>query len=141
MNIRDFLNQHFEINNAINSKLEQISELRRLGASAASPMFSESRSIGTHSDRVGRTAAKIADLENEINDEIDRLVDLKCQIREVVAAVPDSTQRTILERHYLLGESWEVIAEKVGYSTRHITRLHNQAIERLDRIFPEPMAG
>lgn len=137
MNIREFLNQHFELNNAINAKLEQVAELRRLGASAPSPLFSESRSVGTHSDRVGRTAAKIADLENEINEEIDRLVDLKCQIREIIAAVPDSIQRTILERHYLLGESWEVIAEKVGYSTRHITRLHNMAIEKLEGIYGE----
>lgn len=140
MNIREFLNQHLEINNAINSKLEQIAELRRLGASAPSPIFSESRSIGVHSDRVGRTAAKIADLENEINKEIDILVDLKYKIREIIAAVTDSIRRTILERHYLLGESWEVIAEKVGYSTRHITRLHNQAIEELEKIYGE-LAG
>ncbi len=140
MNIRQFLNQHFEINNEINSKLEQIAELRRLGASAPSPIFSESRSVGTHSDRVGRTAAKIADLENEINEEIDRLVDLKSRIREIVAAIPDSMQRTILERHYLLGESWEKIGEKVGYSTRHVTRLHNQAIERLEAVYGE-LAG
>lgn len=140
MNIRQFLNQHFEINNEINSKLEQIAELRRLGASAPSPIFSESRSVGTHSDRVGRTAAKIADLENEINEEIDRLVDLKSRIREIIAAIPDSMQRTILERHYLLGESWEKIGEKVGYSTRHVTRLHNQAIERLEAVYGE-LAG
>lgn len=137
MDIRKYLNQHFEINNAINSKLEQVAELRRLAVSAPSPLFSESHSVGTHSDRVGRTAAKIADLENEINDEIDRLVELKCQIREIIATVPDSVQRTILERHYILGESWEVIAEKVGYSTRHITRLHNQAIEVLENIYGE----
>ncbi len=140
MNIRQFLNRHFEINNEINSKLEQVAELRRLGTSAPSPIFSESHSVGTHSDRVGRTAAKIADLENEINEEIDRLVDLKCRIREIIAAIPESMQRTILERHYLLGESWERIGEKVGYSTRHVTRLHNQAIETLEAIYGE-LAG
>lgn len=140
MNIRQFLNRHFEINNEINSKLEQVAELRRLGTSAPSPIFSESHSVGTHSDRVGRTAAKIADLENEINEEIDRLVDLKCRIREIIAAIPESMQRTILERHYLLGESWERIGEKVGYSTRHVTRLHNQAIEALEAIYGE-LAG
>lgn len=140
MNIRQFLGRHFEINNAINSKLEQLKELRHLAASAPSPTLSESHCTGTYSDRVGRTAARIIDLDREINEEIDRLVEIKIQIRGMIDTLHDSTQRTILERHYILHESWEVIAEKVGYSPRHITRLHNQAITALEAAYGE-LAG
>ncbi len=140
MNIRQFLGRHFEINNAVNSKLEQLEELRHLAASASSPTLSESHCTGTYSDRVGRTVAKIMDLDREINEEIDRLVETKIQIRNMIDTLSDSTQRTILERHYILHESWETIAEKLGYSTRHITRLHNQAIAALEAAYGE-LAG
>jgi len=140
MNIRQFLGRHFEISNAISSKLEQLEELRHLAASASSPTLYESHCTGTYSDRVGRTVARIMDLDREINEEIDRLVEIKIQIRNMIDALSDSTQRTILERHYILHESWEVIAEKIGYSPRHITRLHNQAVAELEKAYGD-MAG
>lgn len=137
MNVRKLLNSHFEINNLIDMKLEQIAELRSLAAKVTTSPFSESHSQGTYTDRVGRTTARILDLENEINNEIDKLVEVKIQIRELSAALSDGIQRAIIERHYILNEPWEKISEKIGYSRRHITRLHNQAIEALEKLYAE----
>ncbi|MBR4112509.1 MAG: hypothetical protein IKK53_05710 [Ruminiclostridium sp.] len=137
MKIRELLGMHYAINHRIDSKLEQITELRSLAAKVTASPFSESHSKGTYSDRVGRTTARIMDLENEINDDIDRLVDIKIRINELVTSLDDEIQRIIIERHYILNESWEKISEKVGYSRRHITRLHDKAIESLERIHGE----
>lgn len=137
MNIRELLDSHFEINQLIDMKLEQIAELRSLAAKVTASPFSESHSRGTYSDRVGRTAARILDLENEINAEIDRLVEIKIQIRGLASSLSDGVQRAIIERHYILHEPWEKIAEKIGYSRRHITRLHDKAIETLERLYKE----
>lgn len=141
MTVRELLGKHFEINNSINSKLEQIAELKSLATKVtASPFNMGSHSEGTYTDRVGRTTVRIIDLENEINAEIDELVELKHTIHQMISAVNDSTQRTVLERHYILGESWEKIAEKVGYSSRHVNRIHNQAIACLEKLFGEVIA-
>lgn len=133
MKIRDLLNSHTEINNAINSKLEQIAELKELATRITSTTFSESHSKGTYNDRVGRTTARIIDLENEINEEIDRLVEIKIKIRDLVSSLSDPNLRIVLERRYILGENWEKIAEKMGYSPRHISRMHNRAVEMLEK--------
>ncbi len=140
MDIKEFLNRHYEISQSIDSKLEQVAELKSLAQKASPAVFSESRSSGGYSDRVGRTTARIIDLENQINEEIDRLIDVKTQIWEMIYSLPDSAQRTLLERHYLLHEGWERIAEKLGYSSRHITRLHNQALAALEEIYREKTA-
>ncbi len=137
MNIRELLKSHSIINNLIDMKLEQIAELRSLAAKVTVSPFTESHSQGTYTDRVGRTTARIIDLENEINDEIDRLVEVKLRIRELVSALPNGIHRTIIERHYILNESWEKISEKIGYSRRHITRLHDKAIETLESLYPQ----
>lgn len=140
MNVKELLCKHYEINNAINVKLELIAELRSLAEKVTASPMTESHGVGTYSDRVGRTTAKIIDLENEINDEIDRLVEIKLRIKEVIAAVTDSTRRTVLERRYILSESWEKIADELDYSPRHVLRLHNETIERLEKLYGETVA-
>ncbi len=135
MSIKELLNSHFDINQAIEAKLEQLEELKSLAARVTVSPFTESHCEGTHSDRVGRTTARIIDLENEINDEIDKLVEVKMQIKLVISSIPDSIRRTILERHYILNESWEKISEKVGYSSRHIIRMHNKTIDELEKKY------
>ena len=137
MTIKELLNSHYEVNLVINSKLEQLEELKSLATKVSTSDYSESRPIGTYTDRVGRVTARIIDLENEINDEIDRLVSVKLKISEILSVISNKTQRTILERHYILNESWEKVADKIGYSARHVTRLHNAAIEKLEKIYPE----
>lgn len=137
MKIRELLNSYHAVNHRIDAMLEQIAELRSLAAKVTVLPFSESHSKGTYTDRVGRTTARIIDLENEINDEIDRLVDIKISIDKLVSSLDNELHRTIIERHYILNESWEKISEKIGYSRRHITRLHDKAIESLERIHGE----
>ena len=111
INIRELLKSHRAIDARIDMKLEHIAELRSLAAKVTSSPFSESHSKGTYTDRVGRTAAKIIDLEREINEEIDKLVDIKRQIEDLVSLLDDGIQRAIIERHYILNESWEKISE------------------------------
>ncbi|MGN0619854.1 MAG: DUF1492 domain-containing protein [Ruminiclostridium sp.] len=134
MNIKDFLARHKTADAEINSKLEQLSELKSLATKITPSTNIEGRGSGNVSDRVGRTVAKIVDLEQEINEAIDRLVDIKREIEDLINLLDDSVMRTVLERRYLLHENWEVIAEKMGYSCRHITRLHIQALEELQRL-------
>ena len=138
MTVRELLNSHYEVNMAIDIKLEQLEEIKSL-ATKVTATYSESHSTGTHADRVGCFTAKMIDLENEINDEVDKLVDIKLKIKGILATVKDPKHKAILERRYILNESFEKIAEKINYSSRHIQRMHNAAIEQLETIYPDGM--
>lgn len=134
MNIKDILARHKTADSVINAKLEQLAELKALATKITPSVNPESRGSGNVSDRVGRTVAKIVDLEQEINEDIDRLVDIKQETMNLIDLLDDIVMRTVLERRYLLHETWEVIAEKMGYSCRHITRLHTEALAELERL-------
>ena len=71
---------------------------------------------------------KIVDLENEINADIDKLVDLKREMVTVIKAVTDPELQTLLELRYLCFKTWEQIAVDMQYSTRNIYKLHDTAI-------------
>ena len=135
MDVKEFLMQYKLIDDSINAKLDEIKELRSLAAKLSPSLSGESHSVGTFSDRVGRTAAKISDLETEVNERIDRLLETKAAITAMINSLDDILLQNLLERRYILGFSWEKIAEDMNYTPRHITRLHNKAIARLEQLY------
>ena len=74
---------------------------------------------------------KIISMENEVNADIDRLVDLKAEIMRVIKAVASPEHQTLLELRYLCFKPWKVIADRMGYNVRHVYRLHDEAVESI----------
>lgn len=126
MTAKEYLSQYRTLDIEINCKLEQVEQLRALAAKVSpSTGFGASGGI---SDRVGKTVAKIIDLENEINDDIDRLADMKADIMWQINAIKSSAYRTILEEHYFRNKSFDEIGEEIGYSRMQICRIHGTAL-------------
>jgi len=100
MTTKNFLSQACLIDQRINSKLEQVQSLRELAAKATSTLSDAPRSASPNIHRMEDIIAKIVDLENEINGDIDELVDLKRDIMNVINRVENTTYRTLLELRY-----------------------------------------
>ena len=73
--------------------------------------------------------AHIVDLENELNDDIDQLVDLKREMVATVKAVSDPECQTLLELRFLCFQTWEQIAVEMNCSIQHIYRLRDKALK------------
>lgn len=129
MTAKEYLSQYKTLNSEINAKLEQKRQLFELAASVA-PSATHGGS-GNVSDKVGRTAAKLLDLEREINADIDRLVDLRREIEAAIAGVPDERLRTLLELRYVNGLTFEQISRRMDYSFSQIRRLHKKSLDFL----------
>ncbi len=142
MDVKKLLASHREIDDRINVCLEEIAQLRALSEKCTMRISGNDiyRPKGTYSDKVGKNAVKIADLEIKIDREIDRLVELKERIMEIVSSLDSDTGRAVIERRYILHETWDQIADKLGYTTRHISRIHNDAIKRLEEIYGDKAA-
>lgn len=121
MNIKEILESYYETSCALDAKRELVMKLKKLAKKvAATPKAEE-------------VIAKIRGVEEEINTEISRLVTVTEKVLHLIACLEDSKKRTVLERKYLLYESYEAIGNKMGYCSRQIIRIHNQAIEELER--------
>lgn len=134
MTAKEYLSQYKTLNGEINAKLEQKRQLFALATSVA-PSNTHG-GCGNVSDKVGRTVAKLLDLEREINSDIDRLVDLRREIEDVIADVPDERLRMLLELRYVNGLTFEEIAENLDLSTVQIWRLHKIALEVVKEKLP-----
>ena len=137
---KEYLSQIRKIDIMINYKQKQLDELQHTADSITANVSSERVQSSGAQDRVGQIVAKIVDLRNEINRDIDRSVDIK---REVMAVVDqlDPTCIELLTKRYFDFKTWEQIAEEMNYSKQWVCGivkgrpgLHIQALRKVQRI-------
>lgn len=134
MTTKEYLSQYKDLSGSINAKLEQVEELRRKAQTVGS-----GSSDGAHSstpyDRIGEITARIVDLEREINEDIDRSIDLQRDIRAAIATVPEMRLRTLLEYKYINLLTLDETAVRMNYSYPQICRLHGRALQAVKMIW------
>ena len=129
MSTKDYLSQAYRIDQRINSKLAQVMSLRDLLGKATGTLSGAPKAATPNPHSMEDTIAKMVDLENEINEDIDALVDLKAEIMRRIKRVENTEYQTILELRYLCFKRWEEVSVELGYSMQHLFRLHDEALE------------
>lgn len=137
MTAKEYLSQAYRLDQRINSKLEQLSSLNDLATKATATMTGMPRNPSPSPSRTADVVCKIIDLQNKINADIDRLVDLKGDMVKLIKAVDNTEQQTILELRYLCFKTWEQIAVDMGYSIHHLYKVHNRGIAFCDALLKE----
>lgn len=133
MTAKQYLRQAYRLNELIDSDLQELDQLRDLATSVSSPNLSgmphsPNRNI---EPAFVRCLPKIIDLENKVNDEIDRYVDLKDEIRTVINALKDNDEKALLKYRYINFCTWEIICEKLNVSLRTVHRIHASALQNI----------
>lgn len=128
MTAKEYLSRYRWQNDRINAKLEQVAELRRKAQTVSSGSSDGSHS-STPYDRIGEITARIVDLEREINEDMDRSIDVQREIRAAIARVTDERLQSLLEYKYINGYTLEEIAVRMDYSYPQICRLHGRALQ------------
>ena len=135
MTAKEYLGQAYRLDQRINSKLEQVLSLRGLTTKATATMSDMPGGGSRNIYKMQDIIAKIVDLEDDINRDIDALVDLKREMVSVIKAVENPEYQTLLELRYLCFKTWEQIAVDMNYSIEYTFRLHKKALEVVR--FPE----
>ena len=134
MTAKEYLSQAFRLDQRINSKLEQVSRLRGMAVKATGSFQAERISGTSQHSPMESAVVKLIDLEYEINDDIDRLVDLKREMTSLIEKIPAPSYRVLLELRYLGCSRWEDIALKMGYDLRWVYRLHGRALKEAEMV-------
>ena len=126
-----YLKRYINLDREIERKLEEVARLRSKLTRVTEVYSTEPRGGGTIYGKTEEILAKIVDLENEIDADIDRLVAIRDGIKTIIEAVEDDRERLLLQYRYLDGKTFEKIAVEMNYSWRQIHRLHSQALTNL----------
>ena len=135
MNAKEYLSQAIWLDQMIDSKLEQLATLKSLAMKVTSSFTKEKICGGNiEKSKMESIIVKVIDLENEINADIDRLVDLKKDIQDTINMMDDINQQLLLELRYLSGKGWDEIAASMGYDPRTVYRIHGKALKEFERM-------
>ena len=126
-----YLKRYITLDREIDRKLKEVGRLRSKLTRITQVLTAEPRGGGTIYGKTEEILAKIVDLENEIDADIDRLVAIRDGIKTIIEAVEDDRERLLLQYRYLDGRTFEEIAVQMNYSWRQIHRLHSQALTNL----------
>ena len=137
MTAKQYLRQVRRLDDIVNAKLEQVTELRSLATKMTStPRLDAVQSSGEQ-DKISAVVAKIVDLEHDINRTVDELIDLKAEAIVMIDSIPNDDYRLLLTLRYLNFKTWEQIAVDMNYSYQWVHVLHSRALINFGGMFPE----
>ena len=80
---------------------------------------------------------KLADKSSEIDSKVDELVDFKIKMGDHINQLEDERHRVILREHYINGLSFLEISKNLGYTERHLYRIHGDALQKFQDILKD----
>lgn len=114
MTAKEYLKQAYRLDHRIDSDIAEMERLREMACSVGSPGFEEHHNPNRAMEGpFVRVLEKVWLMEEKINAEVDRLVDLKAQMRTVIEAVPNTNERMVLRYRYIHNMTWERIGDEL----------------------------
>lgn len=103
----------------ISTQLEHIERLHRISKRAqSSPEYAR------------QTVEKLAGLERQLNDAIDRMCDAKADALRLISFLTGE-ERSVIEGYYILAKSWQQLSYDLYMSERRVYLLRKSALTKL----------
>lgn len=133
MQVKEFLNKIRHIDMMIDCKCDQIKSLRDRLTSISCPMGEKVQST-KDPDKFTDPVSNIIELENEINEDIDKLVNLKREARRLIERLNNDVEKIVLYKYYFEGKTFEQVSVEMNYSWRRVNQIHSDALKNLERL-------
>ena len=127
MTAKEYLRSIKYLDSAINAKQSELDRLKRDMCSIKGVAYDGDKVQGGITDSM-KIVDKIIDLNNVINSEINRLVDLKAEAHAKIEKVCNEKFISLLTDIYINGYTLEQVAEKADKTYMTICRWHGQAL-------------
>ena len=141
MTAKEYLSQVRYLDDSINTKIDMLDGLNAMATKCTSVLSDMPKGGNGSTSRLEDIVVKIVALQEEINAEIDTLVDRKTEIRSVIMQVEDNNERLLLEKRYLCCMPWNEIVATSFISVTTSKRIHNSALESVEKILKKIKVG
>lgn len=127
MTKKEYLKKGYRINLEIETKKEVLEELKSNLDGLQAIKLAEKVQGGPIKDDSGivNKMNKIIEMEKDLNE----LCNFQIKLSQTIDKMENTNERAVLRLRYILNQTWEEIAEKMGYTLRQIHRIHGNAIK------------
>lgn len=119
----------------VDSGLEELAMLKNK-ATRITPIMKDGGGSGSSSvqDRMAEIVAKIADLQEEINRNVDIFVDMKQDAGKLLKKIKNADYYKVLHMRYFQYKSFVQIAAEMGLTERGASKLNGRALQAFDKV-------
>jgi DNA-directed RNA polymerase specialized sigma subunit len=126
-----WLKRYRGINRRIDRLLEEKSRWWGL-ATKRTQTISDMPHGGNGEDKTQLAIEKIIEIEHQVDDEVDKLSQVKSEIISAIKKLPDATYRYVLAMMYIKESKISEIAKVLKCSRHKIYNIHDKAINELN---------
>lgn len=127
-----YLNQYKFLNAEIDRKIKYMENCKSKIFNVTGTLSDMPKS-GNRSNVIEDGIVSINDIEQTINQDINELVKLRSEIESEIDTIQDLKLREIMKCRYLDCKTWEAVAYENGFSWQHVYKLHERALDILNK--------
>lgn len=127
---KEYLNGYRRHVRRINRIEAEIAEIREMRASIS--VNNDGMPSGSNQTDLSAYVAQLDRLERELIEERNNRIITYKDIEKRIKNLKSRNENDVLFYRYIAGLSWWEIAEKLGYSERHVTRIHGKALSHFE---------
>ena len=121
----------------INADLEELASLETLATKTTSVLGGEMVQSSGSQQKMADCVAKMVDMKEKINKEIDSFIDYKQEARELLSEC-ESECITLISKRYFQFKTWEEIAVDMNFTYQWVSGgLHQKALAQVQRALDE----
>lgn len=133
MTAKEYLRQLKTLDNVINAKLLEKERIRALATKVTSNL--SERVQGGGGEGIENAVIKMLELEEQLNVDIDRLVNLKAEARLLIEELADDKHKIVLSMYYVSDMTFEKISEETHYSIGAIHKFYRNALKEFEEVY------
>lgn len=133
LNTKEWLRRARILDKLIDAKIadrDRALELACQCTSNISPDKVSASSENSHENRM----IKYVEYTEEIDRMIDRLLQIKSEIKKAIDSVDDIVLQAVLTEYYINCKTWEQVAVDMNYSYMQVCRLHGKALQKIKML-------
>lgn len=130
---KEHLEKIFRLDQLIQIKIKELEYLKELSGNLAGYMGQREQDLNKN-NKMQNSIIKINRLEEEIDNTIYNLVEIRTVLYTKVEEVENDEYRMLLMLRYFQYMTWEQIAEEMGYSFQWVHKLHKRALAEFEKI-------
>jgi len=122
-----YLNQYKFLNTEIDRKIKCLEDCKSKIYNVTGTLSDMPKSKN-RSNTIENGIASIDEIEQTINADIDKLLEIRKEIENVIDSIKDLKLREIMKCRYLDFKTYEQIAVDCNYSNHQVLRIHESAL-------------
>ena len=123
----------------INADIDELASLEALATRTTSVLGGDRVQSSGSQQKMADSVAKIVDLREQINTEIDRFIDYKQEARELISDC-EAECITLISKRYFQFKTWESIAVDMNFTYQWVSGgLHQKALAQVQKALDERM--